>query len=169
MTMHIEESGMTFGPFEARDCFRLEASEIYAKLGQGVKMAEFVVLRTDRNNPRVVIVEAKTTCPKDANFEPFGQEIAAQLCNAAAVYFAVRLHRMPDPLSECPDRLMSVDLKSVPVRFVLVIKDHQDDWLSNVQPKLLKFLQPFMRIWGMKTDDFVVLNERMARDRRLIL
>jgi hypothetical protein len=41
----FEESGMEFGPFPGGRCFRIERSETFRRLGDGVRMAEFLLLR----------------------------------------------------------------------------------------------------------------------------
>lgn len=42
MTMEpITESGMTFGPYPAGQCFYIEKSKCYAAVQEGVQMAEF--------------------------------------------------------------------------------------------------------------------------------
>ena len=53
----ITESSMKFGPFEPDECFHVEASRVYKAMQDGVKMAEFLWLRTNNsisnNNPEI--------------------------------------------------------------------------------------------------------------------
>ncbi len=45
MTITIEESGMTFGPFAREQCFRVEDSATHAAAQPDVQIAEFLVIR----------------------------------------------------------------------------------------------------------------------------
>jgi len=44
--MPIVESGMAFGPYPAGHCFHIEKSTTYQKVQTGVRIAEFLLLRT---------------------------------------------------------------------------------------------------------------------------
>ena len=52
-TEAIIESGMTFGPYPAGQCFYIEKSTCYAKVQEGVQMAEFLLLKRQRQGPTV--------------------------------------------------------------------------------------------------------------------
>jgi len=59
------ESDMTFGPFPAGHCFSIEKSTTYRKIGNGVKIAEFLLLKISEGKPPVIwIVEAKSSAPR---------------------------------------------------------------------------------------------------------
>lgn len=64
-TAAIIESGMTFGPYAAGQCFYIEKGDCYQKVQDGVQMAEFLLLRQQEKGPTVWIVEAKSSCPRD--------------------------------------------------------------------------------------------------------
>lgn len=67
----IEESGMVFGPFPEGRCFEIEKSRLYARIQNGVKMVEFLVVRSGSLNPLVVwVVEAKKIAPHPGNHLP---------------------------------------------------------------------------------------------------
>ena len=67
----ITESDMHFGPFERDQCFHIEGSKVYRDIQDGVKMAEFLLLRandsTSNNNSAIWIVEAKSSAPHPVN------------------------------------------------------------------------------------------------------
>jgi hypothetical protein len=52
----IIESGMTFGPFLEEHCFHLEKSATYQEIQNGVRMAEFLLLRLRTGKPPEVWV-----------------------------------------------------------------------------------------------------------------
>ena len=55
MTMDaIIESGMTFGPYAAGECFYVEKSECYRRIQDGVQIAEFLLLRQRPGHPPVM-------------------------------------------------------------------------------------------------------------------
>lgn len=49
----IIESGMTFGPYPAGQCFYIEKSACYEKVEEGVQMAEFLLLKQQQQGPTV--------------------------------------------------------------------------------------------------------------------
>lgn len=60
MSITINESGMTFGPYAESVCFQIENSPIYTHLGKDVKMVEFVLNRLNADGEQVFcLVEAK--------------------------------------------------------------------------------------------------------------
>ncbi|USR91311.1 hypothetical protein NEA10_00785 [Phormidium yuhuli AB48] len=75
--MYIDESNMRFGPFPESDCFPIEQSQTYQGIRQGVKMAEFALIRYPKSNLNPVslwIVEAKSSSPRpntQPNFADF--------------------------------------------------------------------------------------------------
>ena len=46
----INESGMTFGPFEDDQFFYIEKSEVYRRVRKGIKVAEFTLIRKEKSN-----------------------------------------------------------------------------------------------------------------------
>lgn len=66
-TEAIIESGMTFGPFAAGECFYVEKSKCYGLIQDGVQMAEFLLLRQKQDHAPVIwVVEAKSSSPRPA-------------------------------------------------------------------------------------------------------
>ena len=72
-TKTIIESDMTFGPFAEEQCFHIEKSMTYQKIRQGVRMAEFLLIRSQKRRPTVWIVEVKQSSPRseNQNFDSF--------------------------------------------------------------------------------------------------
>ncbi len=104
----IVESGMTFGPYPDEDCFHIEKSATYAEIQAGVRMAEFLLLRTAAGHPADLwIVEAKQSSPRPENrpkFVDYIAEICDKLSNALALGVAggwstrARMVRCANPL-----------------------------------------------------------------------
>ena len=128
----ITESGMNFGPFAQDECFHVERSKVYEAIQDGVKMAEFLWLRTNNstsnNNPTIWIIEAKSSSPHPDNspgkFEEFIDEIKQKLINALSLGLASVLARHPQAEQELPCAFKTINLSRVQVKFVLVLKDH---------------------------------------------
>lgn len=57
----IQESGMTFGPFQEDQIYWIEKASAYKSLGQGIKSVEFVY---KKNADKLFFIEAKSSCPK---------------------------------------------------------------------------------------------------------
>lgn len=172
-TITIKESGMTFGPYPPEHCFYIEKSLPYTDIRQGVKMAEFLLLRADIGRPAMLwVVEAKSSSPRPKNDPDFGQfimEIREKWINALALLLASLLGRHRQAGTELPGPFKTLDLSRFDVRFVLVINGHRKDWLPPIQDALQKSLRSLVRIWRFAPISVAVLNEELALKRHLIL
>ncbi len=64
----IEESDMRFGSYSSDEVFDIEESNIHKGMRQeGVQTAEFLLFKIKKNQPTVLIIEAKRTAPKVLN------------------------------------------------------------------------------------------------------
>lgn len=171
-TKTIRESGMTFGPYLEDYCFKIEESQIYQRIQQGVKMAEFIWLdaKPDKS-PKVFIVEAKSSTPRSENqpdFDGFIEAVRCKLVNAMSLMLATCLKRHALAESELPETFQALDLKNVEFRFILVVKDHKFEWLSPLQEALTKALRPTIKTWALSANAVVVLNADLACQYGLI-
>ncbi|MXW39718.1 MAG: hypothetical protein F4Z75_00890 [Synechococcus sp. SB0668_bin_15] len=174
----ITESGMDFGPFAQDECFHVEESKAYKAIQDGVKMAEFLLLRandsTSNNNAAIWIVEAKSSSPRPDNpsgdFGRFIDEIKQKLVNALSLGLASVLerHRHLRAETELPSAFKNISLSRVQVKFVVVIKDRSDDTLSPITDALKKALHPTIKTWAFDPASVIVLNEALAREHGLI-
>jgi hypothetical protein len=166
------ESGMTFGPFPDGSCFPIEQSASYKAIENGVKMAEFLLLRqTEDNSPVVWVVEAKSSTPRQQtqpDFDKFIEEIRQKLSNALSLGLAACLGRHPAAGAELSESFKNLDLGKVSFRLVLVINGHQDDWLPPLNDALSIALHPVVKTWALPATAVTVINDGMARDRGLI-
>jgi len=126
----ITESGMTFGPFEDDQFFYIEKSEVYRRVQEGIKVAEFTLIRKEeRNQPLVWIVEAKSSSPQPSNkidFDDYIQEIKQKLLNAFSLTVATVLKRHYNDLPQLPGKFKKLNLTSANFVFILVIKGHKE-------------------------------------------
>lgn len=168
----IIESGMTFGPYPAGQCFYIEKSACYEKVREGVQMAEFLLLRQQQEGPTVWIVEAKSSSPRpetQPNFSEFIDEIRSKLTHGLLLALAARLQRHPAAADELPDSFRTLDLKTQGFRFVLVINGHKQEWLAPLQSALSLVLKPIVKTWALPPNSVVVLNHELAQKHGLIL
>ena len=64
----IEESDMSFGSYSSDEIFDIEESNIHKNMRQeGVQTTEFLLFKIKKNQPTVLIIEAKRTAPKVLN------------------------------------------------------------------------------------------------------
>lgn len=171
-TKSIVESGMTFGPFDADRCLHIEKSNTYVRIQQGVKMAEFLLLREDRKqSPVLWIVEAKSSSPSKgttASFDTFIAEVRDKLVNAFSLGWASCMKRHELAEKELPGLFRQLDVSKSDARFILVIKGHEDSWLPPVQDALQKALRSTVKTWCFSPTSVVVLNELKAAKCGLI-
>ena len=126
-TAAILESGMTFGPFPAGQCFCIEKSECYQKIQEGVQIAEFLLLRQQKDGPTVWVVEAKSSSPRpetQPNFADFIDEIRTKLTNGFLLGVAAQLQRHPAAAAELPDSFKTLDLQAQGFRRASALAHH---------------------------------------------
>lgn len=166
--MIIEESGMSF-PFEDENLlYHIETSNLYHSIQEGIKVAEFLQI----NNQYCYIFEAKTTSPNpnnrkngnDLKFDLFIDEIKDKFVNTFSIYIANRLKRYGAVYySEMPNPFQTTELESLDFKMILIIKDHELDWLTPVNDELKKRIKGFLKSWNIKDHNLKVLNEELAR------
>lgn len=168
----IEESGMTFGPYDDADCFWIEKSKTYQTVQDGMKMAEFLLLRRLGERPPCIwIVEAKRSSPHPKNqqeFDDFIGEIREKMENAIGLGIACMMKRHVKIADEVPSSFCSIDLSVVGFRFVLVMNGHQEDWLEPLQKALQTQLKVIAKAWSLGASFVVVVNHEMAKEKGLI-
>jgi len=80
-TEPITESEMTFGPFIEGHYFYIEKSVTYKKIENGVKIAEFLVLKQKKGKGLAVwIIEAKKSVPASRGIDPFEEQLK-EICS----------------------------------------------------------------------------------------
>lgn len=169
----IPESEMIFGKFDEADLFHIEKSQMYKKLGSGIKTVEFVLMHP-RNS--VIFLEAKKSCPNAANrfedqikerkFEEYYTSIAEKFIMSLQIYLAAILNRYQD-ISEVGEHLQSIaNVKEFKFKFVLVIKNAEDvAWLAGPLAELKARLLQVRKIWNI---EIAVLNEGLAMENHLV-
>ena len=166
----IPESDVIFGPYDEKDLFHIEKSELYKSLGEGLKTVEFI-LRASTTEPNVIFLEAKKNAPNPKNrdkseqqkkdFEKFYTGVPDKFVDSLGIYTAALLKRYHD-ISEVGENLVFNDLKDVKLTFVLVVTnpEAQIEWLAPIRAELEERLRRWMKIWDI---DVVVLNQDLAK------
>ncbi len=169
----ITESEMNFGKFNEKDLFYIEKSQIYKKLGSGIKTVEFI-LRRNKNS--LLFLEAKKSCPnvdnryeskeKERKFEEYYAAITEKFIASLQIYLAAILDRFED-VSEIGDGIQSASsIKDTQLKFILVVKNAKDTaWLAGPLAELKARLLQIRKIWDIRV---IVLNEELARECGLI-
>lgn len=173
-TQDIFESGMTFGPYPEGQCFHIEKSKCYQGIQDGVKMAEFLLLRQrdEGKAPVVWVVEAKSSSPKPRtvpDFADFVDEVRSKLTNAFMLCVSSCLQRHSVGLDELPGAFRTLDLQNSNFLFVLVVNGHKEEWLPPLQDALKQVLNPLVKTWALPPSSVVVWNHDLAREYGLIL
>lgn len=167
----IEESGMTFGPFPQGRCYHIEGSECYKAASEGVKIAEFMLLREQEPGLVIWIVEAKSSSPAPTSVVEFREyigDIAAKLTNTVILGSNAILGRHRSADEELPSEFQGLSLREVGYRLVLVINGHLDEWLPPISDMLNIAIGPIVRCLGEPVARVLVMNERKAKAAGLI-
>lgn len=168
MTEPIVESGMSFGTYPNGHCFHIEKSLTYQKIQGGVKIAEFMLLRSEN---QVWIIEAKSSSPRPETQPSFNDaiaEIGEKLTNSLMLGLAMRLKRHESGFDELPETFKSLDLQTVDFKLVLVIKGHKEAWLPPLQDALKIALNATVRTMALSATSVAVINDEKARSLGLI-
>lgn len=196
----IEESGMFFGSYSSDEIFDIEESNIHKGMRQeGVQTAEFLLFKTKKNKPTVLIIEAKRTAPKVLNtridkfvkkekiksatdvapfndalekqlkHDDFFNDIKGKFRDTLALFVAMRLNRHNDTGDELPLKFTQPLLSELCFEFVLVIKEQDPNWQQDLQNKVAKELNPILKIWNLSPTAVQVINEERAKKRGLIV
>jgi len=168
----ILESGMHFGPFDENRCFQIEKSQSYLTMQEGVKIAEFLLLRKQKKGETLWIIEAKSSSPNPAtkpDFDCFIEDLRDKFSNTMYLYLAGLLERRPAVASELSMEMKVLSPKKVDFRFILVIAGHQIGWLAPLKYALSNALRPLIKIWKLSPNAVIVLNDDLAREQQLIL
>ena len=168
----IKESGMKFGPFAPSDVWQVETCALYKRIEDGVKIAEFVLLRQGKcGQPVAWILEARSSSPRpesEKKFDNYIEEIRSKLSNAFFLTIATRLDRFNGELKNLPTAFQQIDLKSLRFTFILVIKGHREAWLEPLQNALVKAMKVLVKVWNLPPTSVAVLNEDGAKQKGLI-
>ncbi|MFN0080445.1 MAG: hypothetical protein ACKVY0_28585 [Prosthecobacter sp.] len=168
----IPESGMSFGPFGEAECFRIETSETYKAIQEGVMMAEFLLIRDSQGKRQVWIVEAKKSSPQKVadpqRFDEFIGELRDKLLNGLSLGLASMLGRHLAAENELPQAFRDLDLKLAEFRLIVVINGHRDEWLPPLDDALKIALHSTIKTWALGANSVAVLNDKMARKHGLI-
>ncbi|MCU0117253.1 hypothetical protein N8H74_03225 [Pseudomonas sp. B2M1-30] len=167
MTISIEESGMIFGPFPEEKLFPIETSPLSKRLGEGIKVTEFVLLRDLPGRPvEAWFIEAKSSAPRQtANFV---EEIRQKFTNSVQLTLASCLRRHDHSEELLPVGFLNLDLGSCALKCVLVINNFPKEWMVDLQSALNKAMNSMAKTLGLKPGSTIVINDEMARMRNLI-
>lgn len=163
-----------FGPYPIGHCFEIENSQILKAInknagkGEGIKIAEFLLLETatEQSTITISIIEAKTNSPQ--RFDDFINDVQEKLTNSLALFIAIYLNRHVYHHDELPERFRHVDLSIVKFRLILAVQKSEEAWLPPLQESLRKALKKTVKIWNLEAGAVIVLNEEGARQHGLI-
>jgi hypothetical protein len=169
----IIESGMSFGPFPDAHCFYIEKSQTLKEINKrdGIRIAEFLLLKTESNQTTVSIIEAKTSSPRPKshdNYDRYINEIREKLANSLALFMSFYLQRYPTGHSELPNHFKQLQIASIHFELILIVKNSKSEWLIPVSDDLKKALKPTIKIWNLSPTSIKVFNEDDARAKKLV-
>lgn len=162
----INESGMSFGPFDDSCVFWAEKSKLYKKVGKNkVKTVEFVLAEDNK----LQFLEAKSSSPKPTRdsttkFDDFINEIFLKFLHSINLYYSGILGRH-ETSNDIPEEIKGIDNQEISIKFILVIKGHEIDWLPPIQEALDQKMVPISAIWN---SNVAVINDTMAEKYKLI-
>lgn len=158
------ESNMIFGPYDPQDCFQIEKSEIYKKIQNGIKIAEFVLYRNEQGIPTIFIVEAKSNAPTD--IKQYCSEIELKLSNSLLLFLSLFHQRHELPYFSLPNSLAELNIDITEFKFILIINNFNKKHLPPITELLQSNLKRTLKLWHKS--QVLVLNHHGALSRGLI-
>lgn len=164
--VQIKESNMIFGDFEEDKIFEIEKSKLYNKIGNGIKVVEFILLR-DENE--LNFIEAKSSSPRptkqnNIRFNEFIEEISDKFIHSFNLFYSTILKRHKD-YREMNNNFFELDNSQIKLKFILVIKGHEIEWLLPISDALKRKLSYQNTIWK---SEVVVMNDKVANKYNLV-
>lgn len=151
----IHESGMNFGVFDAERMIHWEKSKLYRSLMDKVRTVEFISIGKDG---ALQLVEAKTSAPFDY-IDSYTRDISEKFMHTLDLFMSVYIGRQQDFYHEFPETFLSLDITSVKIRLILIIKNQRLNALMPVRNALNKKLTAYTKTWRLES---IVLNEALA-------
>ena len=164
--MIITESEMNFGPFDENDVLYIEKTVLYKKLGENVKIAEFIF----KKNNSIVFVEAKSSAPNPGgdsadDFVTYIEKISQKLNNAFSLLLSAKLNIVNDSKQETEKFIQLEEIANKKIAFRLVIRNTRKEYLRPIQDALQKKLLAQSKIFNI---DVKVINDEIAKQYKLI-
>ncbi len=164
--VEINESNMIFGDFEEDKIFKIEKSKLHNKIGNGIKVVEFILLK---NENELNFIEAKSSSPRptkhnNIRFNEFIEEISDKFIHSFNLFYSVILRRNKD-YREISSNFFELDNSQIKFRFILVIKGHEIEWLLPISDALKKKLSYQNTIWK---SEVIVMNDKIANKYNLV-
>lgn len=164
--VEINESNMIFGDFEENQVYKIEKSKLHNRIGNGIKVVEFVLLRSENE---INFIEAKSSSPRPTKentirFNEFIDEISDKFIHSFNLFYSVVLKRN-NGYGEISSDFFEVDNSKIKIKFILVIKGHEIEWLLPISDALKKKLSYQNTIWK---SEVIVMNDDIANKYSLI-
>lgn len=168
---------MTFGPFPVGHCYYIEKSQTlkeinkHVRKGEGIRIAEFLLLKNQNNRTIVSIIEAKTSSPQPKsgnNYDGYINEIKEKLANSLALFISFYLQCHPTGNLELPEHFKHLEIAGLHFEMILVVKNSKEDWLIPIHDDLKKALKPTLNLWNLSPTAVKVFNEELARAQQLV-
>lgn len=164
--VQIKESNMIFGDFQEDRIFKIEKSKLHNKIGDGIKVVEFLLLKDEYE---LDFIEAKSSSPRPTKdniirFNEFIEEISDKFIHSFNLYYSAILKRNEN-YGEINNNFLKLDSSKIKLKFILVIKGHEIEWLLPISDALKKKLSYHNTIWK---SEVIVMNDKIAKKYNLV-
>ncbi|MDR2118086.1 MAG: hypothetical protein LBP25_00920 [Tannerellaceae bacterium] len=155
----IEESNMVFIA-DTYDTYYIEQSPAYSGIGNRIKTVEFI----RRKDNRLLFVEAKSTVASPGSPESFQSQIS-DICDkfvhSLSLLSAIKIGAVSEILPLYLNYTGNVSLK-----FVLVIRNHEEKWCRPVKRAIEQTLPVHIsKIWK---PEVLVINQKTAQKHNIV-
>jgi hypothetical protein len=103
-----------------------------------------------------------------SDYDIYIGDICGKMNNGLSLFFSARAGRWPSHINAWPEDFTKVDVSSLQVRILLIVKTAETGSLSGLQDGLRKAMRATIGTWALGPDSIVVLNEDGARRRGFV-
>lgn len=165
--MEFYDSFMKFR-FPDDDLFCIENDPLVRE-AEGIKACECVVYI----NPRVALIEAKSSSPKDISgdkFKTFISDIKQKFSDSLQLYNDIKQKKHgEEAFLRLPVHLRNLEISPDHYAICLIVHGHQIDWLGGLQDAFRDALCDVVKRWEINDSQVKVFNEEIALEKGLIV
>lgn len=164
----IKESGVDFGLYHVDDCYLIESSNGFKKLGDNFKTVEFSYIK----NSRIYFVEAKSSIPRPISkddYEGFWLDIITKIEHSLLLQMMACSKVNKIAMLDLPVNHQAINWGNIKIHLRLVIPEVPTDLLPGMTDVFRQKAKMIKRMWQIPDGNIFVINKQKGQREGLII